>query len=158
MQLGDDLAVVDLALETKGWAILSAYPLRTFTLPGSQGIPKEGAGTDVAVLGLMGKMTGAAAVVGTPETRIQSNGQLRISVSLKVLGVLGVYVSALGTWEGGFGEHVMVLMKERAVPAHTVSVLSRDKRVLEIDVEKAWEEMGLQAGWGNEVEIVVLVS
>ncbi|KAL9577683.1 MAG: hypothetical protein Q9212_006213, partial [Teloschistes hypoglaucus] len=62
MRKDDDFAVVDLELGTKGWALLSAYPLRTFTLQGSTGLPGEGAGTDVAVLGMMGKMTGAAAV------------------------------------------------------------------------------------------------
>ncbi|KAL8661005.1 MAG: hypothetical protein Q9202_005985 [Teloschistes flavicans] len=158
MQIGDDFAVVDLSLETKGWAILSAYPLRTFTLQGSEGLPGKGAGTDVAVLGMMGKMTGAAAVVGTPVIQMKSNGQLRIAATVKVLGVLGLYISSLEDWKGGFGEHVMVLIKERAVPVETVSVSGQDKRVLEIDVEKAWEGLGVQPGWGNEVEVVVLVS
>lgn len=158
MQIGDDFAVVDLSLETKGWAILSAYPLRTFTLQGSEGLPGKGAGTDVAVLGMMGKMTGAAAVVGTPVIQMRLNGQLRIAATVKVLGVLGVYISSLEDWKGGFGEHVMVLIKERAVPVETVSVSGQDKRVLEIDVEKAWEGLGVQPGWGNEVEIVVLVN
>lgn len=157
MRKDDDFAVVDLELGTKEWAVLSAYPLRTFTLQGSRGLPDEGAGTDVAVLGMMGKMTGAAAVVGTPAIEMKSNGQLRISVTVKVLGVLGVYISSLVEWEGkgGFGEHVLVLMRERAVPVGTVGVSGK---VLEVDVEKAWEGMGMQPGWGNEVEVVVLVS
>ncbi|KAI4098937.1 MAG: hypothetical protein L6R37_006235 [Teloschistes peruensis] len=155
MRKDDDFAVVDLELGTKGWAVLSAYPLRTFTLQGSRGLPGEGAGTDVAVLGMMGKMTGAAAVVGTPVMAMRSNGQLKIAATVKVLGVLEVYISSLEDWTGGFGEHVLVLIRERAVPVETVGVSGR---VLKVDVEKAWEGMGMQPGWGNEVEVVVLVN
>ena len=74
----------------------------------------------------------------------------------------------------------MVMIRGRAVPRHCVrksgekgediSIVEsgewkkvdgkeRDGRekVLEIDVEGAWREMGLEAGWGNELEVEVFV-
>ena len=30
-------------------------------------------------------------------------------------------------------------------------------RVLEVDVERAWKEMGLDSGWSNEVSLEVFV-
>ena len=164
MMPGQGFAMVNLALEEKGWTILTAFPVRTFTLAGSTGLAggdgenEQQEGTDVAVLGLLHKMTGAAAVVGTPSTIMAANGQLKIAVTLKALGVMGVYISSLEQWgEGAVEEHVMVLIRERVVPVGTVGV-GKGTRVLEVDVERAWKEMGLRPGWANEVEVEVLVS
>ncbi len=82
MRLGDKLALVSLDIAVKGWEILSAYPLRSFTLKDRQ------VATSVAVLGLLGKMTGAAAVVHS-DIYVESTGRLRIWTSLKALGILG---------------------------------------------------------------------
>jgi len=47
----------------------------------------------------------------------------------------------------------MVTIQGKPIPPRTVSVSKADPRVLEIDVETAWSEMGLEAGWANEVEV-----
>lgn len=86
MKLDDKNAVVSLELAVKGWEILSAYPLRSFALGRHQGL--ESSKLKIAVLGLLGKMTGAAAVLNW-ETRFEKNGRLRIESSIKALGVLG---------------------------------------------------------------------
>lgn len=44
--------------------------------------------TKIAVLGLLGKMTGAAALVGS-SMEIEETGRLRVKATLKALGVLG---------------------------------------------------------------------
>lgn len=82
----DVMALASLELEVKSWEILSSYPVQAFTLRGSRGI-KRGA-TKVAVLGLLGKMTGAAAVVKS-DMDIAENGRLKVFTSLKALGILG---------------------------------------------------------------------
>jgi len=151
LRLEDKSAVVSLEVQAKGYEILSAYPLRAFTLKGSSGLKYES--TKVAVLGLLGKMTGAAAVVAT-EMRIEENGRLRIHTTLKALGVLGISISTLH--ERSIADDVMVMMGGKGVPLHTVSA-GAEGAVLEIDVERAWEEMGLEAGWGNEVGVEVFV-
>ena len=51
----------------------------------------------------------------------------------------------------------MVLIRDRPIPPHTVKVAESNEKVLEIDVEAAWKEMGLKAGWGNEVEVDVIM-
>ena len=75
----------------------------------------------------------------------------------------------------------MVMIRGRAVPRHCVrksgemgednvrtgasgsetkEVAKKEEereKVLEVDVEGAWREMGLEAGWGNELEVEVFV-
>lgn len=41
------------------------------------------------------------------------------------------------------------------IPPSTVSVSPHSDRVLEIDVEEAWEAIRVPPGWGNEVQIKV---
>jgi hypothetical protein len=52
----------------------------------------------------------------------------------------------------------MVTIQEMGIPVETVSFSNSDKHVLEIDVEKAWNEMGLKSGWSNEVEVKVYIK
>ncbi|KAL8802304.1 MAG: hypothetical protein Q9200_006626 [Gallowayella weberi] len=81
MKLDSEFPMVNLALETKGWNILTAYPLHVIT--------SSEPSTKIAVLGLLGKMTGAAAVVGTPEIEYRGSGIINIRTTVKGLGVLG---------------------------------------------------------------------
>jgi hypothetical protein len=76
-----------------------------------------------------------------------------VDVGIKALGVLGIYFSCLQEWD--IDEHFMVLVSGKPVPRKTV--WKEDGRVLAIDVEEAWHGLGLEAGWGNEVWISVLM-
>jgi hypothetical protein len=49
----------------------------------------------------------------------------------------------------------MVTIQGQPVPPHTVAVSKQDERVLDVDIETAWNEMGLESGWANEVEVKV---
>lgn len=49
----------------------------------------------------------------------------------------------------------MATIQGQPIPPHTVAKSGEDQQVLEIDLEAAWEEMGLEAGWSNEVELKV---
>jgi hypothetical protein len=73
-------AIVTEELGVKGYDILSAYPVRRFS--GKNG------DISVAVLGLLGKMSGAAAIVNQ-DVYIEENGRVRAWVSLKALGIYG---------------------------------------------------------------------
>ena len=86
MKQGDKLPLVSLELQPKSWEILSSYPLHPITLHGELGSKSRIA--NVAVLGLLGKMTGAAAVLGT-DISVEKKQRLHIKVVLKALGVLG---------------------------------------------------------------------
>jgi hypothetical protein len=138
--------MVRLDLDLRGWEILTAYPLRPFTVRGKP--------LSVAIMGLLGQMTGSAAVSGS-DVYVESNGRLRVWVSLKALGVLGLYVSDL---EGRkFEENLMVIMYGSPVPLGCVGVSKTCGKVLEVDVGRAWKEMGLDSGWSNEVSLEVFV-
>lgn len=52
----------------------------------------------------------------------------------------------------------MITIQSIPIPRATVSVSKEDVHVLEVNVEKAWEEMELKSGWSNEVEVKVYCS
>ncbi len=49
----------------------------------------------------------------------------------------------------------LVLLEGKVVPLECVR---KEGRVLEVDVERAWRDLGREAGWGNEVEVEVFMS
>jgi hypothetical protein len=149
--LGGD-SLVSVILEQKGWEILTVYPTRSFTLKGSRGSEL----THVAVLGLLGKMTGAAAVVSSDIFMVE-NGRLRFDISLKALGTLGIYFSDLQ--DRDIAESFMVMILGQPIPQKTVWKEGGDgTTVLAIDVLTAWKEMKLDSGWSNEVFVQVFVK
>lgn len=52
----------------------------------------------------------------------------------------------------------MVTIQGRPIPPKTVSISKADRHVVEVDIEAAWNEMGLEAGWANEVEVKFYVT
>lgn len=84
MKQSDKLPLVSLELQPKGWEILTSYPILPFAIHDKT--------VKIALLGLLGKMTGAAAIVSSNISQ-QDSGRLHISTSLKALGVLGTFLS-----------------------------------------------------------------
>ncbi|MCJ1470517.1 hypothetical protein MMC07_009163 [Pseudocyphellaria aurata] len=185
LKLDDKNAVVLLEVAVRGWEILSAYPLRSFTLgrPGN-----ETSTIKMALLGLLGKMTGAAAVLNS-ESRVEEGGRLRIVSSIKAVGVLGALTPIFGdmfcasihmlpplppkdpmlTTEPSLGIYIsdlatrsiedtmLITILGRVIPLHTVSI-DPARPVLQVDIERAWNEMGLDGGWSNEVSVEIFIS
>ena len=50
-------------------------------------------------------------------------------------------------------DNFIATIQEKVIPPHTVSLCSHDEHVVEVDLEAAWNEMELQPGWSNEVEV-----
>lgn len=150
-------SLVSVVLEQKGWEILTAYPTRSFTLKGSRGCNNSRDNlTHVAVLGLLGKMTGAAAVVNS-DIHVVESGRLRFDVSLKALGTLGIYLSDLQ--DRDIAKSFMVLILGQPVPRKTVWKEGGDHaNVLAVDLLAAWKAMKLDSGWSNEVSVQVFVG
>lgn len=86
IRLDETNAVISLEVDVKGWEILSAYHLNSFTIKGTQ--DRQPWTISIAILGLLGKMTGAAAVLNS-EMRVDAKGRLHVSTSIKALGILG---------------------------------------------------------------------
>jgi hypothetical protein len=84
IQLVDPSSLIGITLKTRGYDILSAFPLRGFLA----GTEDKAETTWIANLGLLGKMTGAAAIVSSDMT-MGKNSKISIETSLKALGVLG---------------------------------------------------------------------
>jgi len=106
-------------------------------------------------MGLVGKMTGSAAVTGL-NMYVESSGRLRIWTSLKALGVMGLYVGDLE--KRSISEDFMVMIYGKPIPETCVRISESCAKVLEVDVEKAWRESGEKAGWSNEVTVEVFMS
>ncbi|KAL8820556.1 MAG: hypothetical protein Q9191_007492 [Dirinaria sp. TL-2023a] len=138
MTLDCQFPMVLLEMDSNGWEILTAYPLRSFTLRGSQG-----------------KMTGAAALVGS-SMEIEETGRLRVKATLKALGVLGIYISSLPSLS--IKDHFIILIYNQAIPVHTVSLSKTSTSVLEIDIKRAWDEMGLDSAWNNELSVDIFIK
>ncbi|KAE8355622.1 hypothetical protein BDV28DRAFT_128553 [Aspergillus coremiiformis] len=156
----DRQSLVGVELDNKGWEILTAYPTQAFILTSKNSNPNdtgERKPTHAAVLGLLGKMTGAAAIVSS-DIYVATNGRLQFDISLKALGTLGIYISDLPDWsiEG----NVMVTILGQPVPRRTVWKEGDDEKskVLAVDVLAAWKEMKLKPGWSNEVIVQVFLG
>jgi hypothetical protein len=53
---------------------------------------------------------------------------------------------------------MMITMAGKVIPVHTISINQASQHVLEIDVESAWKELELDAGWSNEVEVKIYIN
>ncbi|KAJ9652034.1 hypothetical protein H2198_008735 [Neophaeococcomyces mojaviensis] len=141
----------------------------------------------IAVMGLIGKMTGACALVNSrfsstgpadsslaiaSEKQKSVSGRLRIDVETKALGVLGIWVSSSGA-DGSdvidVDNDLLVLMKGHVVPRERVKVTTEgidalltgdggQPGLIEIDAEGAWDDLNLDAGWNNEVGVEVYIA
>lgn len=146
MSADETTALVGTQLDSGGWDILTAYPVRSFPL-------KHDTTIAISCLGLLGKMTGAAAIVSS-DVFVDSQARLRHSVNVKALGTLGFWIEGLREkWD--VETNMLVLVFGKQIPGHCVSV---EGSVLEIDVDRAWRETGQKAGWANEVEVELFVS
>ncbi|KAK4129196.1 glycoside hydrolase family 36 protein [Parathielavia appendiculata] len=145
LEVGETKALLALSLEVRGYEVLCAYPLHAIE-------SRTGGLVLVANLGLIGKMTGCAAVLNTV-FEVRENGRMLVDATLKALGVLGVYISALP--QLSVRDDFMVTIQGQPIPPHTVALNNDDEHVLNIDIETAWNEMGLESGWANEVEVKV---
>ena len=153
----DEDSLVAVRLAPSAWEILTAYPTRAFTLKGSHGCnSRDGGLTHVAILGLLGKMTGAAALVNS-DIFLVENGRLRFDINLKALGTLGVYISDLQ--DRTIARNFMVCISGHRVPRKTVwKEGGHEGKVLAVDVLSAWKAMGLDNGWSNEIFVQVFVG
>ncbi|KAK7518982.1 raffinose synthase protein-like protein Sip1 [Phyllosticta citriasiana] len=142
---GQESAFVHLDLPVQEWEILSAAPVvKHDILTGS---------VKLAVLGLVRKLTGAAAIVNY-DVYVEREGghHLRIWTSLKALGTYGIWIEDLEKMD--IENQFIALIFGKPVSMECVKV---KKSVLEIDLVRAWEESDQRAGWSNEVAIEVII-
>jgi hypothetical protein len=133
---------IHIDLDKQGYDILTAYPL--ISMESSSGIKL------VANLGLIGKMSGAAAIVSS-EVYPAATSRPRLWTSLKALGTWGIWIDELP--QLSIAKDLFALMFGKPVPLDCVRVSETDERVLEIDLEKVWREGNFSQTWSNEVAI-----
>ncbi|PHH88807.1 hypothetical protein CDD83_7030 [Cordyceps sp. RAO-2017] len=139
---GQPNSLLTVSLDTRGYEILCAYPLTAFA-------SEKHKGGWVANLGLVGKMTGCAAMSAS-NIHQDEKGVVSIETRLKALGVLGIYVSAPAARPAA--HDLRATIGGQPVPQRFIRVSKEDESVFEVDLESAWKEMGIGASSGNEVE------
>ena len=118
-------------------------------------------------MGLVGKMTGACAIVSSDMFITENGKRLRMDVSLKALGTLGIWVSDLENRT--VDDNMMILILGKTIPRNRIKIAivyqpgsNQSKKskfgTLEIDVQGAWKDLELDAGWSNEVRVEVFIS
>ena len=137
-------------LGIRGYHILSARPVHQISLASQNQL-------EVAVLGLIDKMTGGVAILESQFSAVDGGKRARVTVHLKALGNLGVWVGQ----EVQRGD-MMVLLKGKPVPESRVKIENVDgvdagPVMVSIDLEAAWDEMKLDPGWNNELWVEVFI-
>ncbi|KAI0517125.1 raffinose synthase Sip1 [Xylaria bambusicola] len=136
-------AHLGITLQRRGYDIFTAYPLTHLDTDSNGRI-------STASLGLIDKMTGAAALI-VSHFEFLPTGMVFCTTRLKALGILGLYISDLPHMS--IKSDFMITIQGLPIPFHTVTVDERDDHVLTVDIQTAWSEMGLNSGWSNEVEV-----
>lgn len=143
---GDKAAYVHIDLDIRGYDILTAFPINQYNARGGP--------VWVGNLGLIDKMSGAAAIVNT-QMHMEDFGRVRVWTSLKALGVYGVYISDLSKRD--VHQDLMGLMFGQPIPQHCAKVSDTDENVLEVDLERAFKEGHFKQTWSNEVAVEIFI-
>ncbi|KAK5632632.1 hypothetical protein RRF57_008346 [Xylaria bambusicola] len=155
-------ARLGITLQPRGYDIFTAYPLTHLDTESNGRIC-------TASLGLIDKMTGAAALIAN-HFEFLPTGMVFSTTRLKALGTLGrpSLITGCATYPsltGSLGLYIsdlphmsierdfMITIQGLPIPFHTVTVDRKDDHVLAVDIQMAWSEMGLNSGWSNEVEV-----
>ena len=143
-----------------GWDILTAFPLQSFRLSSDL---KD---VEIAILGLLHKMTGAAALTRVEITVDDQARHINLRIGVKALGTLGkmqlrftkplirgIIDQSLGIFisdlqERHIGQQVFVCGKQLC---DSSSIMRKNDEVLEIDLSAAWERTRSSTEWEGEV-------
>ncbi|OAA62064.1 raffinose synthase protein [Niveomyces insectorum RCEF 264] len=156
-------ALLPLALGVCAYEIVTVYPVWTFSMAGAAAAraPPHHE-LHVATLGLVGKMAAAATLVSTACTQTgdddedgRPGGRLVLTATLKALGTLGLYVSALPRLT--VADNFLATLRGVTIPPHCVAVSAQDAHVLEIDLARAWADMDQAPSYSNEVQLTVYI-
>lgn len=139
-----DEAVEAVTVPGGGWDVLTARPVVSVKHPGNSSPVR------VADFGLLGQMTGAAAILSSTATFETS--RLQLKTSLKALGTWGFWVDQK---MGPVGDS-LVLIGSKPVPVECVHIPGNG--MVEVDLERAWNEMGLSSGYSNELDVTAFVK
>ena len=150
-------------LPIRGYDIWTAVPTHRFS---SSSLSDRDSTFDIAIVGLLDKFTGSCAILESCFNHSEesfheaSHHRMQIHVQLKALGVLGIWFSDVQSTNRKVKD-LMVVIQSQAVPEHVVRFNTENcpaqSGLLEIDIAKAWEEMGLKPGWSNEVGVDIFL-
>ncbi|KAF8475802.1 glycoside hydrolase superfamily [Kalaharituber pfeilii] len=141
---------ISLTLDSSGWEFFTATRVEERARGRAQGDTFW-----VGCFGLMDKIAGGVAVLAQNVT-VVAEGRVRVTVTLKALGVMGFYISDL---HARSIPNMLITISGNPVPAETVykGDGSGLDKILYFDVLRAWKAMGMDGGanWSGEVEVVL---
>lgn len=69
--------------------------------------------------------------------------------------IIGFYISDLASRDIS---NLLIMISGQVVPFSTVKKSAQSDTVLEVDIETAWNELGLTSGWSNEVTVILYIE
>jgi hypothetical protein len=152
-------SLLEATLPIRGYDIWSAIPIHGPFNLGSKSF-------EVGTIGLLEKMAGACAIIHSRFEILETKSGLRIDVQLKALGILGVWLSDASDRKV---DDLMITVKGQVIPQGRVKITAEGvdatkgdeyskAGILEVDVEGAWNDLKLDAGWSNEVNVEIILS
>ncbi|KAH0610344.1 uncharacterized protein H6S33_011871 [Morchella sextelata] len=131
----------------RGWEFYTATPVFELVHAGAEKSFYFG------IFGVISAMSGAAAIAKR-STKTETK-RFMISVTLKALGTLGFYISDLASRDIS---NLLITISGQVIPFSTVKKSAQSDTVLEVDIETAWNELGLTSGWSNEVTVIFYIE
>lgn len=171
-------------LPVRGYDIWSAIPVHSgFTLSSHRALDVATIGLLGKMTGACALESSRYEVVGPAsgdesiwcEKQKTVQKRLRVEIVMKALGVLGIWIECTGEKNDvTIDDNCLVLIKGQVIPRDRITsstdglegvTLTDDVertdahvQLIEIDVEGAWKDLSLEAGWNNEVSIEVYLS
>ena len=142
-------------LPVRGFDVLSAHPVYLCCVKGWYKNDHH----EICILGLLRKMTGAAAVVSCDFKPLHDERQLLVTIELKALGTLGIWIGSLQR-----DMPIQVTLQGWSVPNSMIDMLNEfdyeytDNRILRIDLESCWNDMPKDLFDKDTVKVRVLLG
>lgn len=160
-----DTAVFGVTVGSHDWQLFTLRPVH-----GPYNLDRSGKSFTLANLGFVGKMTGAVAIVRQDITILSDEAtkqlpasvnatpkpRLKLSVTLKTLGKLGIWIEQLDNVD--LEQDTFVLLEGKPMPFACIGRSKADPLVLEVDIETAWKQMKLDSGYSNQVDAEIFLS
>lgn len=141
-------AVEGITVDGYSWELLTARPVTTMST-------SEGKRVRVADFGLVGKLTGAAAILHSSAELTSIGPKVQVKTTLKALGTWGFWLDLSSSSKIDLKES-LIFLADQIVPFHCVKM--DEHGLILVDIDRAWKELGLTARYNNEVNVEALIK
>ncbi|KAK9454575.1 raffinose synthase or seed imbibition protein Sip1-domain-containing protein [Dipodascopsis uninucleata] len=107
----------------------------------------------VGAIGLTDQIVGPAYIV-RQNLSVPNKGRAVLDIDVKAFGILGVYISDLSLTLDSING-LLVTIQGEVMP---ISAISTEGDLLQMDLKKSWDELGLESKWSNEIAVRIFIT